>query len=180
MMAKYKIGVMGSAWGKQSDEVVKKAHAIGKMIAENNCILVTGACPGVPYEASLSAKQHGGFTVGFSPACNMKEHASQYKYPDDFDFLVFTGFGKKGRNVVSIRTCDAVIFISGGSGSLNEFTIAYDEEKLCGVLTQTGGITEMIKDMEEKCLSGRKACGKVIYDENPERLVERIMEELKK
>lgn len=175
----FKIGVMGSAWGKQSDEVLEKASALGKAIAKNGCILITGACPGVPYEASQSAKLNGGFTVGFSPASSMKEHVSEYKYPNDFDFLVFTGFGKKGRNVVSIRTCDAVIFISGGSGTLNEFTIAYDEEKICGILTQTGGITEMIKELEEKCLSGRKACGKVIYDSDPEMLVEKIIQELK-
>ena len=172
---------MGSAWGKEDEGILEKAKAVGKFIAENNCMLVTGSCHGVPHEAAKAAKESGAFVIGVSPANNMQEHTETYKYPADiFDLIIYTGFGKKGRNVIEIRTCDAVIFISGGSGTLNEFTIAYDEGKVCGVLTSSGGVTDVLKGLEEKYLRGRKPSGKVIYESDPKKLVEKIIDELKK
>jgi predicted Rossmann-fold nucleotide-binding protein len=50
-----------------------------------------------------------------------------------------------GREVVNIRSSDVVIIIGGRSGTLGEFSIAYDEGKLIGILIGTGGITSEIK-----------------------------------
>ncbi len=177
-MVRLKIGVMGSALDEP--KAAESAREIGQAIAESGCILITGGSAGVPYEAVKSAKKHGGMTVGVSPAMNAGEHTSVYKLPtEDFDILIFTGFERKGRNVISIRSCDGVIFISGGTGTLNEFTIAYDEGKVCGILVGTGGISDGIKDFEERYLSGRKKSGKVIYDSDTKRLVESVISELK-
>ena len=41
--------------------------------------------------------------------------------------MIFTGMGAKGRNVILVRSADACIFTEGGMGTLNEFTIAFDE-----------------------------------------------------
>ena len=93
--------------------------------------------------------------------------------------IILTGFEKKGRNVIAVRSCDALIFVSGGTGTLNEFTIAYDEGKVCGVLLDSGGISGVMKELEGKYLSGRKKSGKVIYHSEPEKLVELVLSELK-
>ena len=177
-MVKLKIGVMGSSL--EEPKIIEKAKTIGKTIAKNGCILITGAGTGLPYEAIKSAKEHNGFTVGISAAENLEDHKKKYRHPVDyFDVLIFTGFGKKGRNVVSVRSCDAIIIISGGTGTLNEFTIAYDEGKVCGVLTNSDGISDGIKELEEKYLKGRKKSGKIIYHSDPEKLVNSVIEELK-
>ena len=106
---KLKIGVMGSAL--HEPDAIEKAKVVGKLIAKNNCVIVTGGSTGLPYEAVKSAKQNGGLTIGISPGINLEEH-KKYGFPtDNFDILIFTGFEKKGRNVISIRSCDAVIFI---------------------------------------------------------------------
>lgn len=159
---------------------IEKAKDVGKVIAKSGCILITGGSTGPPYEAVKAAKEHGGFTVGVSPAMNLEEHTEKYKCPTEhFDLLIFTGFEKKGRNVIAVRSCDALIFISGGTGTLNEFTIAYDEGKVCGILLESGGISSIMKELEEKYLSGRKKSGKVIYDSDPDKLVEAVISELK-
>lgn len=177
-MNKFKIGVMGSSL--EESDIVDKAKALGKTIAEKNCILITGGSTGLPYEAVKSAKEHKGLTVAISPAMNLEEHKEKYKCPTDhFDILIFTGFEKKGRNVIAVRSCDALIFISGGAGTLNEFTIAYDEGKVCGILLDSGGISGIMKELEEKYLSGRKKSGKVIYHSDPVKLVEAVINELK-
>ncbi len=174
---KYKIGVLGSF--KQEDEdVMKKSRKIGEIIAKNGCITLTGSGGGVPHEAIKSAKENNGFTVGISPANDLEEHKENKLPTEGFDMIIFTGFGYKGRNVITVRSCDAAIFISGGSGTLNDFTIAYDEGKLCGVLLGTGGITTIVKDLENIIKDRKSILGTVIYDSDPEKLVERVIKTL--
>jgi uncharacterized protein (TIGR00725 family) len=169
---KLKVGVIGSGTGVEQ-EIGKKSQEIGKEIACMGCILLTGSGSGLPYEAVKGAKEAGGFTIGISPASDLREHAERYKFPTEFfDMLIFTGFGLKGRNVPFIRSCDGVIVISGRIGTLNEFTIAYDEGKVIGVLKGTGGISDSIEDLVKR--SGKKG-GKVIYESDPRSLVKDLI-----
>jgi uncharacterized protein (TIGR00725 family) len=140
---KVKVGVMGSAGGNLKAPVLEKARRFGEEAARRGHILITGACPGLPHEANLGAKSQGGATIGISPALNFEEHVLKYHSPyRDYDALIFTGSGLMGREITNIRTCDLVVFMGGRSGTLGEFSIAYDEGKLIGVLTGTGGISD--------------------------------------
>jgi len=180
-MQKIKIGVMGSAGkdnSKVGEEAKKLAFEVGKAIAEKDCILLNGACPGLPEEAAKGAKSKNGFTVGISPGHNLKEHKELYKMPDEaLDVIIFTGFGFKGRNVITIRASDAIITIGGGIGTLNEFTIAFDEGKVIGVLEGSGGISDELKDIIEKC--GKTTSGRVIFEKEPKALVEKVLQTVK-
>jgi uncharacterized protein (TIGR00725 family) len=141
---KFKIGVFGSAGG-DFEQLKPLAREIGQTIATEGHILITGGCPGLPYEAALGAHKRGGLVVGISPALNLEQHRDVFKFPIHPHILIFTGFEKKGRNVISIRTCDAAIFISGRSGTLNEFTSFWDEgdpTKAIGLLANTGGVVD--------------------------------------
>jgi predicted Rossmann-fold nucleotide-binding protein len=57
---KLTIGDMGSSGGELSDEVRRKVYRLGEAIAERDAILITGGCPGLPYEAVKGAKAKGG------------------------------------------------------------------------------------------------------------------------
>jgi len=57
---KIQVGVMGSAGGRISKASRQKGYDLGRAIAEHNCVLVTGACPGLPYEAVRGCKAAGG------------------------------------------------------------------------------------------------------------------------
>jgi uncharacterized protein (TIGR00725 family) len=70
----------------------------------------------------------------------------------------------KARNVVNVRSSDIVIIFGGELGTLNEFTIAYDEGKVIGVLVNTGGVAERI--MEISKLSSRRKPGEIISMRN--------------
>jgi len=74
------------------------------------------------------------------------------------------------------RASDAVLVGCGRMGTLNEFTIAFEDAKPIGVLTETGGTADMIKEIIERA----HRPGNVIYDSDPKRLVERIIELIKK
>ena len=169
------IGVMGTSGGALSDEVRQRAYRLGRAIAEQGAVLMTGACPGLPYEAVRGAKAAGGLVVGISPGLSIDEHRSKYGSPvDGFDVLIYTGSGLMGREITSIRSCDIVVIVGGRTGTLGELAIAYDEGRLIGVLTGTGGITTLIPRIIEVT---RKATGAhVVYDSDPEKLVTQLVE----
>jgi len=171
---KIKVGVMGSAGGRMAESVRKKARALGKALGRRGCVVVTGGCPGLPQEATLGAKAAGAFTLGISPALDVREHMRRYGSPvRGIDALIFTGAGLMGREVTAIRTCDIVIIIGGRSGTLGEFAIAYDEGKLIGVLEGSGGITDAIPDILNHIR--KKTGSKIVFDRNPERLVDSLL-----
>ncbi|HBH45778.1 MAG: hypothetical protein A2445_01365 [Candidatus Jacksonbacteria bacterium RIFOXYC2_FULL_44_29] len=175
-----KIGVYGSAIEVMDDEIKEKARLIGRTIAENKAILVTGGCPGLPYEAVLGASEKNGRCVAFSSAIDLAGH-KQANYPtlgfsdfifvpQDYEYAANEAVCKKYRNVSSVACVDAAIIISGRIGTMNEFTIAYDLGKTIGVLAGTGGITERaIKILLED--ADKKTGAKVIFDPDPRRLV---------
>ena len=151
---KTKIGVMGSAGDTSPSNgkavLSEKANSLAQAIATRDLILLTGATTGIVYVAGKAAHDAGIYHVGISPASNSQEHVETFKLPlDACDVIVYTGFGLKGRNVVLVRSCDIVLFIAGSMGSLNEFTIAYDEGKIIGCLTGTGGVADQVNYLME-------------------------------
>ncbi len=169
-----KIGVMGGATGVIDREHLDKAHQLGRAIAKSGSILITGACPGMPLAAACGAKQAGGMVVGISPGLSLEEHVGKYNSPADFhDVLIFTGSGLMGREVVNIRSSDIVVIVGGRSGTLGELAIAYDEGRLIGVLTGTGGISDMVRDILAAC--AKDTGSQVVYDAEPERLIQELL-----
>jgi uncharacterized protein (TIGR00725 family) len=176
---KLTIGVMGSAGGVTTPEQIEMAREIGREIARHDCILITGACPGLPHETNVGAKEAGGLTVGISPGLSLAEHVHKYQSPDDgYDVMIFTGSGLMGREITSIRSCDMVIIIGGRSGTLGEFSIAYDEGKLIGVLKGSGGIADVLPKIVR--VINKETGATVVYDQDPKLLVDRLLEEYRK
>ena len=172
---KLTIGVMGASGGALTEEIRQRAYRLGEAIAVRDVILITGACPGLPYEAVRGAKAKGGFVVGISPGLSIEEHQGKYRSPvEGFDVLVYTGSGLMGREITNIRSCDIVVIAGGRTGTLGELAIAYDEGRLIGVLTGTGGITVMVEEIIRICQKDTGAC--VLYDDDPPRLIDRLIE----
>lgn len=177
---KLKIGVMGSATETLTKVQKEKAMQLGKAIAEKDCILVTGACPGLPHLSAKGVKKAGGFVIGISPALSLMEHVQKYDAPTRYhDVLIYTGSGLMGREVVNIRSSEIVIIVGGRSGTLGEFAIAYDEGKLIGVLQETGGIADQIEVILNICRV-KQTGAKIIMDANPKRLVSRLLQTYQK
>jgi uncharacterized protein (TIGR00725 family) len=168
------VGVMGSAEQTQSPGVEEKAYALGKAIGEHQFVLITGACPGLPYACARGAHDAGGLSIGISPALSLDEHVHRYLSPSDaFDVIVYTGSGLMGREVTNIRSSDVVVILGGRSGTLGEFAIAYDEGKLIGVLKGTGGITDHLPEIIRSF--GEKVTGaQVLYEPDPQVLMQKL------
>ena len=170
-----KIGVMGSASGPQiqGEHARKLATELGKEIGRRDHIFINGACPGLPNDALLGAKEVGGLTIGISPAFSLHEHIEEYMSPHENDFIMYTGQGFMERDIINIRSSDGVIIIGGGIGTLNEFTIAYEEGRPIGVLTGTGGISDHIPHIvEDLCV--RKLAPNMVFDSDPSKLLDKL------
>jgi len=168
---KTKFGVMGSAGGEFVTEVMDKAFQLGEEIARHDCIILTGACPGLPHQAVLGAQQHGGLVVGISPALGLDEHEDRYRSPHEgYDVIIFTGSGLMGREITTIRSCDIVAIIGGRSGTLGEFAIAYDEGKIIAVFEGSGGRAEHLGDVV--AVIDKETGVEIVYDSAPAALVE--------
>jgi len=170
-----KIGVMGSAAdtlpAAGSAELAARAAALGRAIAARRAVLLTGATTGIPYIVGCAARAAGAFHVGISPAADEREHTSNYGLPlDACDVIIYTGFGLKGRNVVLVRSCEIAIFIGGSIGSLNEFTIAYDEGRIIGCLTGTGGVADQAVSLLR--LFPKKTPSRVLAASDPDELLD--------
>ena len=175
VMLRISVGVMGSAGGDLGHETLDKAYRMGQEIARRGCVLITGACPGLPHQAVLGAHEEGGTVVGISPALNFEEHAMKYASPyHGYDAIIYTGSGLMGREIENIRSCDMVIFMGGRSGTLGEFAIAYDEAKVIGVLKGTGGITDKLETIISFIQKNTGA--QVVYSEDPDELLELLMQ----
>ncbi len=168
------VGVMGSAGSDESNEAGTRARILGEAIGERGLVLITGACPGLPYECALGTRSVGGLSVGISPALSLDEHINRYGSPADaFDVIIYTGSGLMGREVTNVRSSDMVIIAGGRSGTLGEFSIAYDEGKLIGVLENSGGIADFIPDIVARI--DKQTGAMLIYESNPEKLVDRLI-----
>ena len=176
---KYKICVSGAAETEHCGQgALKLAEQMGREIARHNGVVVTGATTGIPYFAARGAKEAGGISIGLSPAATERAHVKTYHLPTDFfDLIIYTGFDYSGRNLLLTRSADAVILICGRMGTLNEFTIAFEDKKPIGVLLGTGGTADMIKDIVKKSHRGP---GKIVYNSDPKRLLEKLLKLIKK
>jgi uncharacterized protein (TIGR00725 family) len=171
---KTQVGVMGSAGGELSPQQLARAYEVGRRIAERGCVTVTGACPGLPDAAAHGARDAGGFVMGVSPAHSRQEHVEVYASPlEPYDAMVFSGSGLMGREVHNIHSSDFVIFVGGRSGTLGEFAIAYDEGKLIGVLTHSGGLSDDLADIAK--MTGKDTGAHIIQDDDAATLVDRCL-----
>ena len=175
-MRKLVVGVMGASandalTAAEAERVKALAEELGVAIARKDCILVTGATTGLPDLVAQAFRKSGGFALGVSPAENRREHMTRYGLPEHgADVIIYTGFGYKGRNVINVRSADIVLILGGATGTLNEFTIAYDEAKIIGVLEGSGGIADHIREIIKIC--NKPGLGKVFFESSPTKLID--------
>src|SRR5882672_8878467 len=140
------ITVIGKSARNPSDPVPARAlragEEVGKLLAERGAVVVTGGLSGVMEAVSRGAKGAGGLVIGILPGLD-KRDANAY-----VDVAITTGMGWM-RNTLTVRAADAVIMISGGIGTLNELTVAY-QDKPTVVLEGSGGWSDRIREIAYK------------------------------
>ena len=142
-MKKLQIGVIGSAadlkYNKRLEEIAEK---IGCLIAENKAVLLCGAekdYDSVGAAACRGAKKAGGLVIGVTYSKGLEV------YEKSVDVVIASGLERGGgRELALILSCNAVIALSGGSGTLTEMAIAYQANIPVIALTGSGGWSQKL------------------------------------
>lgn len=172
---KYNICVSGSAKGESVNLAKGLAKAVGVQIVQQGHVVVTGATTGLPYYAAKAAHDQDSnyvTSLGFSPATSRIDHRNKYKLPTDaYGSIIYTGFGYMGRDVLLVRSSDALIMVGGRLGTLNELMIALEEKTPVGVLVGSGGMTDAVETVLKAAKRNRSG---IIFDDDPATLVSRL------
>lgn len=158
-MRKLQIGVMGSAADtKYSKEVERIAERVGELLAEAGAVTVFGAekdSDSLSTAACRGAKRKGGLAVGVTYG----KHKNVWE-KDMADFIVASGLERGGgREMTLVLSCDAIIAISGGSGTLTELAIAYQADIPMIAIRTAGGWSEKLADTFIDSRERRKTIG---------------------
>ena len=174
-----KICVSGAAeTGHCGLDALDKAKELGREIARQGAILVTGATTGFPLWAAMGVKEAGGISIGFSPAASEREHVEVYKLPIDYmDLVIYTGFGYPGRDLLLTRSVDGVICGCGRIGTIHEFTVAFEDNKAIGIFE---GPWEMGAELKEILEKSHRPNSKIVSGVDAKKLVEDIISVIKK
>jgi uncharacterized protein (TIGR00725 family) len=105
------IAVIGASEADLSE--ILAARMVGKLLAEQGVILLSGGMGGVMEASCLGAREADGISVGIVPGAEGNKH---------LDIVIKTRMDQS-RNVVLVGSADAVIAIGGEYGTLSE--IAY-------------------------------------------------------
>lgn len=157
-MRRFQIGVMGSAADiKYSTSTQKAAEELGCLIAKSGNITVFGAekdSDSLSTAACRGAKNGGGLTVGVTYEKGKKI------WEKDADIIIASGLVRGGgRELSLVLSCDAIIAISGGSGTLTELAIAYQADIPMIAMTEYGGWASKLANSYFDARKRRKIIG---------------------
>ena len=141
---KLQIGVMGSAADlKYSKKIEELAEELGYWVAKKGAILIFGAekdYDSLSTAACRGAKKSRGLTVGVTYGKGFDIFEKK-----NVDVVIASGLERGGgRELTLVLSCDAVIALNGGSGTLTEIAIAYQANIPVVVLNGTGGWSERL------------------------------------
>jgi uncharacterized protein (TIGR00725 family) len=94
-----------------------QGEVLGRRLAEAGAVVVCGGGPGVMEAVCRGARSAGGTTVGLLPGFDRRDGNPH------LSVAVPTGMGQ-GRNLLLVRSSDALVAVGGGFGTLSEIALA--------------------------------------------------------
>ena len=157
---------MGSAADlNYGDNVAQIAERIGELLAKEGVTVVYGAekdYDSLSTAAARGAKRAGGLTVGVTYGKGM----DIWDEEGNTDIIIACGIERGGgREFVLVNSCDAIIAVSGGSGTLTEVAIAYQSDIPMIAMTGVGGWSEKLADTFIDARERRKTLAAATPDE---------------
>ena len=115
MKRKPQISIIGDS--NPTREVLQWAEEVGRLVAENDGVIICGGLGGVMAAAARGAAEAGGLTIGILPSYDATTASTSIAV------TIATGLGH-ARNAVVVASGDAVIALPGSYGTLSEVALA--------------------------------------------------------
>ena len=157
-MAEVIIGVMGPG-ARPKDQDLQFAYELGKRIANNGWVLLTGGrSAGVMDAASRGASENGGLVIGILPGSDRHGMSAHVDIP------ILTGMGS-ARNNINVLSSSAVIACGTGAGTTSEIMLALKAGREVVLLNQSEKAMHFFKEMDT---------GKIHFADDPGHAIEMI------
>lgn len=173
----YRIAIIGDSVVNTespiSKKIIEKCVDLAHFLSPKKMILFSGGDDGYTRLIMQEFEKLGGITIGIYPGFQEQHHSYSEQ---GISIPIFTGLGYGMRDILMIRTAEAVISIGGGCGTLNELTNAYYLHKPMYTFTDTGGWSQRIADTY---LDNRKKVLLKAYEE-PQELVKQLVVDVNK
>ncbi len=114
------IGVLGGQ--VPAEEFLVMAEEVGYLIAQGGAAVICGGLSGIMEAACKGARRGEGLAIGVLPSIR-KSDANPY-----VDIVITSGMST-ARNVIIVRSADALIAIDGSYGTLSEISHAFEQGK---------------------------------------------------
>ena len=161
---KLTVGIISNPPAAFAEETLARLVALGRAIAERDCVVIAEAQPGATNPVTLGARAAGGMMVGITPGPAVA---------DDLDVLLRADSGPAACEAEILRSSDIVVIATGSSGLTDAFVAFYDEGRPIGVLTRTRGIADAVEVLVRMCAN--RPYTAVLCDDDPYRLVDRLI-----
>ncbi|MEI7620007.1 MAG: hypothetical protein WCJ57_00360 [Candidatus Falkowbacteria bacterium] len=170
-----KIAIISSASLTTTKESIAAVDIIIERLRQENSIRIsTGGSLGVPGDIIKKAKLNGIYTTAYSPDEDVKSHNKRHDNLelDYFDEVKhFNGFTL--RSLKMIDDADCVLVLNGRMGTLSEFSIALEEGKRVGVITETGGIADHLENITR--LTQKNFSNQVFFSSDPHEVIDYLV-----
>lgn len=167
-----KLSVISSASSSYSQDML---NLVKKVITnlDIRTTIMTGGSTGIPGLVVQVAKKKGLRTIAYSPDIDDKSHNYRRDnlHTDYFDYIHYIK-GFTARSLKMIYDADAILLLNGRIGTLSEFTIALEEGKYVGVITNTGGVADHLEYILS--ISQKEFPGQVFFSPDVEKVIQWI------
>lgn len=116
-----------------------EAHRVGQLLAQKGVVVFTGGLGGIMDAVARGVETAGGISVGVVPVLSTEERLARPP-SQHVTVRIETGLEQRSRIPILIRSCQAVIVISGGMGTWLEAAFALAENIPIVTLPHTGGV----------------------------------------
>ena len=165
------IAIISSAHDTVPKSLIPKITALIKSFKKiPDLKILTGGCSGILGEIIKQAKCVNIQSKAYSPDKNRilhdkrldnlaSHHFSEIEYHEGFT----------SRSLSMIHNSDAILVINGRMGTLSEFSIALEEGKKVGVLTDTGGIADHLEQIT--LWTNKKFSKQLLFSSDPKKII---------
>ncbi len=170
-----KVAIISSANPKVPESLIPVLQdVISSLHKIKDIEILTGGCLGIPGVIVEKAQKIGIKTIAYSPDKNGNNHNKRLDNQTlDFFSEVKHYKGFTMRSLAMIKDADRVLLLNGRIGTLSEFTIALEEGKRVGVITNTGGIADHASYILQ--IANKEFPNLVFFSDNPKKVIDWLM-----
>ena len=168
------IGIGASSDPDPNPMAVEKARVFSRTLSRyrDEVILMSGGDGGLMKIACREFVENGGTTIGVIPLEDEFIDPSHPRYSPYNSISILTGVTYQMRSIPIARSCDTMVILGGGAGTMIEAFLAYLYRKPLIIITGTGYPSDKLVELCEDGYLDHRRIVKAYFVEDPAQAAE--------